>query len=168
MTEESTFTNIKKICFRCGSDKTRVRKWQNKKPDGTITSSGSSIEWYKDKNGTNLCQKCYCKYVNNPRWYAKNKTRHRMMNNGRHMRFKNKPITLEMNPRIGICNWCRAVTPFDCGFTVLHHEKYDDSNPLAHTIEICQSCHSRFHLLGHKHKHESIADSHQWHRHYRC
>ena len=27
--------------------------------------------------------------------------------------------------------------------TSIHHEKYDDSNPLKYTIELCNSCHGR-------------------------
>ena len=27
--------------------------------------------------------------------------------------------------------------------TSLHHEKYDDSDPLKHTIEVCNSCHGK-------------------------
>jgi hypothetical protein len=56
------------------------------------------------------------------------------------IRFKDKCIRLQQNPRIGVCNWCRGVVPFDCKRTAMHHEQYDENNPLAHTIELCVKC----------------------------
>lgn len=28
-------------------------------------------------------------------------------------------------------------------YTDIHHDKYDDANPLAHTRELCRACHTR-------------------------
>ena len=58
--------------------------------------------------------------------------------NTQRIRFKGPQIDLDYNPRIGVCNKCRYV-----GQTHLHHEKYDESNPLKHTIELCISCHNK-------------------------
>ena len=54
--------------------------------------------------------------------------------------FKGKRITLDAPPRTGKCNQCG----FE-GQTVIHHEKYDPSDPMAHTVEMCISCHSKIH-----------------------
>lgn len=60
-------------------------------------------------------------------------------------RFKEKWRYLSKDPKIGVCNWCRAVTPFDCNRTSLHHDenRYNINNPLQYTIEICDSCHMK-------------------------
>jgi len=57
------------------------------------------------------------------------------------IKFKDKRIFLETNPRIGVCSWCRKK-----GRTNIHHLQYDENNPLAHTVEICPSCHIKEHL----------------------
>ena len=58
--------------------------------------------------------------------------------NTQRIRFNGPQIDLDHNPRIGVCNKCRFV-----GQTHLHHEKYDKSNPLAHTIELCIPCQNK-------------------------
>jgi hypothetical protein len=57
--------------------------------------------------------------------------------------YKDKRIVLGFVPRIGVCNWCRAVVGIDCGQTQMHHEKYDDLHPEKHTIEVCVRCHDK-------------------------
>lgn len=58
------------------------------------------------------------------------------------LHYKGKLIQTKTSlSRIGVCNWCRSVMPFDCKTTQLHHEEYDDMNPEKHTIELCMSCH---------------------------
>lgn len=61
---------------------------------------------------------------------------------GRTVRFKGKRVWLKENPRKGICTDCGKP-----GRTLLHHIKYDKSNPLAHTIELCIGCHNRQHRI---------------------
>jgi len=61
--------------------------------------------------------------------------------------YKGLDIFLGYDPRIGVCNICRAVRGWDCSKTVMHHELYDDSNPLAHTIEVCIPCHYGIHHI---------------------
>lgn len=56
------------------------------------------------------------------------------------IRFKGKFISLNLEPRTGVCNLCRFV-----GLTHMHHTQYDESDPLKHTIEICASCHMKIH-----------------------
>lgn len=61
------------------------------------------------------------------------------------MKFQGKRVILDRIVRIGVCNWCRAVRPFDTKQTQLHHDdnKYDISDPLKYTIELCAKCHLR-------------------------
>ncbi len=53
--------------------------------------------------------------------------------------YKGPTLTLDHDPRIGICSRCRAVARIDCIGTHMHHEIYDDNDPLANTIELCPS-----------------------------
>jgi len=63
---------------------------------------------------------------------------------GRLIRFKGKHIWLSHNPRIGICAEChRRVDRGEINITNLHHFKYDEKDPLAHTIELCVDCHNK-------------------------
>ena len=54
--------------------------------------------------------------------------------------YKGKTVYVGHNPRKGICTQCGKQKK-----TVLHHEKYDDDNPLAHTVELCYQCHKITH-----------------------
>ncbi len=54
--------------------------------------------------------------------------------------FKDKIIPLDHNPRKGMCIICGHK-----GHTNLHHEKYDETDPLAYTIELCIPCHRKIH-----------------------
>lgn len=66
------------------------------------------------------------------------------LNHGRLLRFKGKHVWLSYNPRIGICAEChRSVHETEIKVTNLHHFKYDDLDPLAHTIELCVDCHNK-------------------------
>ena len=57
--------------------------------------------------------------------------------------YKGKTIKLDFEPRNAICSICNKVDEH----THLHHTQYDDSDPLAHTIEVCASCHRNLHSL---------------------
>jgi hypothetical protein len=60
----------------------------------------------------------------------------------RRLRFKGVKLTVSKEPvRIGKCTECGAQ-----GLTNLHHWKYDDRDPLAHTQELCVPCHARIHV----------------------
>ena len=55
--------------------------------------------------------------------------------------FKTKCINIGYEPRVGVCNWCRAVAGFDTKSTHMHHEVYDSNDFTKNTIELCISCH---------------------------
>jgi hypothetical protein len=114
----------------CGSDKTNLGK--HKLSDGTIKAYPG---WHrKDGFDGYLCHKCYSRIELGPR------------NNKRKLNYRGKRIAIGDNIRIGVCNLCRAVSPFDCDRTVRHHTNgYDDFNKLKDTIEICPRCHRMEH-----------------------
>jgi len=68
-----------------------------------------------------------------PRYLAKAKE-----NSARRIWFKTKRVYVKDCPRTGICSLCRRK-----GLTHLHHIQYDENEPLAHTIEVCPSCHMK-------------------------
>ncbi len=55
--------------------------------------------------------------------------------------YKGRVVTLDEDPKIAVCNYCRRVVPFDCSKTHMHHIQYHDDNPLRDTIESCPTCH---------------------------
>jgi hypothetical protein len=75
--------------------------------------------------------------------YWKKYRPHRLQYLTTRIAFKNKRPIVKFNPRIGVCNLCRAVVGIDCKITHMHHEQYDPENPLKHTIELCVSCHKK-------------------------
>lgn len=136
-------------CYSCGTNKTY------------ITKKGLSL-WYRNRpTELVVCYPCYAKYFHNPetrkRWNnisnkkwafmkPERRTKYRETTkayDSRRLRFGSTRIRLHRNPRIGVCNWCRAVKPFDCKKTDMHHEQYDLSDPVRHTIELCNSCHDK-------------------------
>ena len=126
-------TGVKK-CTICGSTTTYLRngKWE---------------EWYHWE-GKLMCSKCYAK--RNAKRYRQNnpekvKTADRRKQE-RILYFKGREIRLKYPPRRGICSKCgRSVVKGEIKKTNIHHEKYDENNPLAHTIELCVSCHVQVH-----------------------
>lgn len=147
-----------RICSECKSSKTQV------------TKTGKT-QWYNTKTNI-LCNKCYNKQYskNNPEYfkqYRKDNHDHRRKYddqwridnrekyleqckrvNRKKIRFKNtRPITTK-SPRTGICSKCkRSVGSGEIKVTNMHHTKYDESDPLAHTIELCVRCHTKEHKL---------------------
>ena len=93
-----------------------------------------------------LCSGCYARIVQQPEWRKRNpemvieqqkKFRPRTLNyRGRRILFT-RPI------RSGICSYCGKYRGHNG--TAMHHERYDDDDPLAHTIELCRSCHRKHH-----------------------
>ena len=104
-----------RVCSICKSDKTYMIK-------------GMYPNWYHI-DGELLCKHCYDAnvYVADRSWSTKR------------IRFKDKVFILNDTPRTGTCSKCGKT---DCK-TDLHHEEYDDNDILAHTIELCISCHSK-------------------------
>lgn len=108
-------------CLECKSkttyiDKKGVEHWTFVKDekDGTIKT---------------YCENCYSRNIRNKSEYKRRWSKQRIM-------YKGKQIHLGYNPRTGICSKCGKK-----GYTQIHHEQYDDTDPLAHTQELCQSCH---------------------------
>lgn len=136
MTVENTNLDHKRVCFACGSDSTYT--WNE------------SHYWFVNRDiNTNsiigfLCRRCYAKIIERP-----NRDKEKVQfQNTKRMKFKNRIVFLRRPLRIGVCNLCRAVlgeinTQLDkkCNATHIHHEAYDDNNPIKFTIEVCQSCH---------------------------
>src|SRR5262245_30696961 len=57
--------------------------------------------------------------------------------------YKGKRIFLQYSPRTGVCSECGAVKGINCKRTSIHHEVYDDNDPIAHTVELCNGCHNK-------------------------
>jgi len=115
-------------CSRCGK--------------GTFVRKSGIKDWYHDTSGNLICVNCYNRIIHGD--YRRFKNRFRF-------KYKGKIIHLDHDPRNDVCNWCRAVAPFDTPYTQRHHDerRYDDSDPLKNTIELCDSCHARErHRLG--------------------
>lgn len=135
MAAENYRPKNKRVCSECGSDKTRWNQNKRIRRDGTVPPPYP--QWYDNGKGGWWCKRCHSRLVDDPKWNPSMSKIH----NPRRLTYKGKVVRLEKPPRIGVCNWCRAVIPFDCERTQMHHEQYDDDNPLAHTIEICPLCH---------------------------
>lgn len=118
-----------RLCSKCGASRTYIDK------------NGNS-EWYRLKEGGFCCRKCR---IRNPevvkRANAKGNERRRL----RHQGYRGKHISYLRDIRCGVCNWCRAVLGIDTDKMHLHHDenKYDDTNPLRFTIELCPRCHGK-------------------------
>lgn len=119
------FQNFKKklkqrLCSNCSN-----------KTIQTITKKGYPHErWYKDNKNGFWCNSCYHKITDDPKIVKKR--------NSTRIKFKDKIIYLDKNPRKGICSLCHRK-----GKTDIHHIKYHVKNPLKDTIEICSSCHMK-------------------------
>lgn len=89
-----------------------------------------------------LCNYCYNSLFLREK---KNIQRRKHRYNDRRMTVFGNTLFLDRDPRIGVCNWCRAVTNIDCKRTNLHHDmnRYDLRDPLKYTIELCFSCHRK-------------------------
>ena len=153
-------------CVECSSEKTYI--WKDKNTE----------KWYrsKDKDGF-LCMKCYKILIGNPRrtpeyikkyngrrtpeqqkkysqkWNPILNKKWNPINHPKTIRFKEKQIILEENPRKGYCNFCKKSVGDEyinnrgktaiLKTTHIHHINYHDDNPLKDTIELCPSCHAK-------------------------
>lgn len=108
-------------CYACGSNTT----YTNPK-----TGKRSWLANYGQKRNLigYLCNTCNSKYVSNPKTKGLNF----------HITFKDKRIKLDYDPKTGFCSECGKAAK-----THMHHDKYDESDPLAHTRELCESCHGK-------------------------
>jgi len=127
-----------KRCSECGSTETYLRK-------------GKYPEWIKG-----LCNKCYCKSINNPRYYKNNTERLRERSRKlipNRLNFKGKRVYINNPPRSGTCKYCnKSVGDEYTNYkgktaiikrTHIHHLEYHPDDPLKDTIELCQSCHDK-------------------------
>src|SRR6266540_3713354 len=127
MTWKITSSRPKRVCNTCGSDKTYLERYKRKK-DGKITF----VEhWKKDNKGMCICDKCYSRYIKQPKWGPIIDP----IRSPLRITFKDKRIRLKDTPRIGVCNFCRAVkdqintqTGKLCKRTHIHHEQYHDDD----------------------------------------
>lgn len=103
------------ICYACDSTKTYYDR------------RGNCYLWYlnHDINNNALCSNCYKKIFWHPKWDKKRIT------------YKGKRIYLKELPRKNKCESCGKE-----GYTHIHHEKYDDENPMNYTKELCPKCHT--------------------------
>ena len=94
-------------------------------------------------NRRNICKKCYNA---SPRTKVMRDESNRKTN-PKHFYFKDHNILPKNNPRTNICSNCLRRYPQELKKqTFIHHEEYINDDPLAHTIELCNSCHSRLHF----------------------
>lgn len=122
-------------CSKCGSSTTTMGQNRRLRKDGKMGAPYAN--WYTNKDGKWLCRKCYFNTIQNPKWNPI----FRKIHNPRRLTYKGKVVLLAKPPRVGVCNWCRAVVPFDCQRTNMHHESYHDDNVLKDAIELCPRCH---------------------------
>lgn len=90
--------------------------------------------------------------INHPEQVKLLQLKHSKINNPKSNRkkilFKGGQVWIGYNPRSGICSKCkRSVHKGEIKKTNLHHTQYDENNPLAHTIELCVSCHIKEHNI---------------------
>ena len=58
------------------------------------------------------------------------------------LKYKGRRMIFDQDIRTGVCCLCkRSDKKKEITRTVLHHLKYNDSDPLKWTVEICLSCH---------------------------
>ena len=115
----------KRFCYICCSDKTYIDK-------------KGVAAWYH-RDGEIFCTKCNNKYFCHPRYHP------------RRIRFKGKWLSLDHNPRTGVCSKCgRKIGDAFFGArgavrimkrTHIHHIEYHEDDPLKDVVELCMSCH---------------------------
>lgn len=111
------------------------RKCQHCQSKDTYRGTTKYAHWHTNPldNKTYLCSKCYSKLYGNPKWRQY----------FRLMRYRGKLISIDLGIRRNICEFCGKKEE-----TQLHHIKYDDSDILAYTVELCAFCHAKEHGFG--------------------
>lgn len=126
-------------CYSCGSTSSKL--------GGFVSKSGRRWEnWYLNKpTNLMLCQLCYARYIMREKQYANMRKRkdYYDLANRRKLHTNGQIFYLEDDFKTGICNWCRAVKPFDTSSTAWHHDegRFDPLQPFKFCIEICKRCH---------------------------
>jgi hypothetical protein len=116
---------LNRICAACDSTTTYVYHNGNE-------------QWHTH-DGYWLCHKCFEKYVHSPVYGPVRNEKWNPINGPRRQMYKYRQVVHKQIPRKGICERCGVTNKR----TNLHHEEYDDNNPLAHTVELCASCHMK-------------------------
>ena len=94
----------------------------------------------------NHCKKCRNNQYRDPLKYRVPRDKAHKKWNLKRIMFLGKHIRFKENPRTNTCTECGRSYPEELKQqTVMHHEKYDPRNPLAHTVELCHSCHTTLH-----------------------
>ena len=130
------FSDQERVCYACGSRTTSLKKehgktWQN---------------WYlNEPTRLMLCNNCYNYYYRREYYkeYEKKNPNNIKYHRSRKHRVRDKIVYADREVKCGVCNWCRRVRSIDCNVTALHHDekRYDLSNSLRFTIELCDICH---------------------------
>src|SRR6266508_3040587 len=104
--------SIVRFCYSCNSSE-------------TYEDNNGGKHWYSNIPIGWLCENCNNKYFKNPQRDLATFLSY----NSRIITFRNKSIFVKKSPRIGVCNWCRAVvgevnaqTSKKCKKTAMHHE----------------------------------------------
>src|SRR5215510_2843204 len=134
MTKRNSTTETKRVCRKCDSNTTYILR--RKRKDGSVSSYPT---WIKG-----MCKNCYNKYDIGPR-----RTHTRYW-------FKGHDHYSKKLARIGVCNWCRgvvgqinAITGLLCKRTSMAHMEYHDDDTLKDTIELCDTCHTKYDRMTH-------------------
>jgi hypothetical protein len=126
MTEE----NRKCLYFNvCGKSEVYTGRWKE--------------HWHPYQDGY-LCKTHYSKLVGYKKRTAETRKKYNDKYNIRKIKFIDRQIIIDKNPKSGYCSWCpNNIHDGSCKVTNMHHIKYDKNNVLANTIEICASCHAK-------------------------
>lgn len=122
--ENKTIEQALRECYACGR--------KNMSPKYTIANKPTKLY---------LCKNCAEQTIYRVRRDEYNKKH--PPTEYRHLIAQTRKKLPNKHYRTGVCNYCRAVKPFDTNETHFHHDehKYDLSNPIRFTIELCSSCH---------------------------
>ena len=136
MTEQQVVTKPLRVCSCCGLEAYTEEDLELFKKD----------KRYKYGRAT-VCKTCANKWTR--RWQRANPEKVKARNdrhNPRQIGFQGTKILFKENPRTNVCSRCGKSYPEELKKqTAMHHEFYNRDDPLAGTIELCQSCHMKLH-----------------------
>lgn len=115
--------NNKRECYACGTKSSIVKSINDKR--------GWRNRWIHNGNGQCLCFKCYNIILRR--------------GTDKCVLFGRNRTNLN-DPKIGVCNNCRAVVGFDCRRTFMHREQYCVVDPSKYIMETCFNCHNRLNI----------------------
>lgn len=122
-----------RVCYACGSNKTRMRYREKIVPHP---------EWILNHDESNniLCKDCYLKYIYAPEWERRNRK-------GKRIQYAKKLVYLKWLQRTGICSACKkSVHKGEIPKTSMDHEHYIVIFPWFSIKEYCYSCHIKIGL----------------------